>query len=89
MAEEKTPHVPKAGEFLVLPDGRRFVVAETQNGARGWWFLATAQDGGCTLQGNLQLEWDSQAEVWRPAGARVPVPRSMTKPSQPRLRQLD
>jgi len=61
---------PNAGETLILADGRRFVVSSAATDARGWWFTATAQDGASTLQGSLSLEWDAQAGVWRPLGAR-------------------
>ena len=89
MHPEGTPRLPQAGESLVLADGRRFVVAEIQNGVRGWWFLATAQDGNSTLQGNLRLEWDSQSQAWRSAAAHVATPRSMSTAPQTRLKHVD
>jgi hypothetical protein len=87
--EESTARLPKSGEPLVLSDGRRFNVDEVQDGVRGWWFRATAQDGSSTLQGNLRLEWDAQLAAWRPAGRHTPLPPSMRKASQPKQRQVD
>jgi hypothetical protein len=89
MADEKVLRLPQTSETLVLADGRRFVFAEVQDGVRGWWFLAKAEDGSSTVQGNLRLEWDSQAHAWRPVGARVPTPRSMKQASQSRMKQVD
>ena len=80
---------PQAGEPIVLADGRRFVVTQIEHGGRGWWFMARAEDGSTALQGNLRLEWDSQAGVWRPTGTRSAVPPSMRKPGQQRVRQMD
>ncbi len=89
MHPEGTAGLPQAGESLVLADGRRFVVTEIQNGIRGWWFLATAQDGNSTLQGNLRLEWDSHSLAWRSAAAHAATPRSMSTAPQTRLKQAD
>jgi len=89
MYPEGTARLPQAGEPLVLADGRRFVVAEIQNGVRGWWFLATAHDGNSTLQGNLRLEWDSQSLAWRSAAAHAATPRSMSTAPQTRLKHVD
>jgi hypothetical protein len=81
--------LPKSGEPLVLADGRHFIFGEIQDGVRGWWFRATAQDGRSTLQGNLRLEWDSQVSAWRPAGSHTPLPPFMPRTSQPKQRQVD
>jgi hypothetical protein len=89
MLQDSTARLPRAGEPVVLADGRRFVFAEIQNGVRGWWFLATAEDGASTLQGNLRLEWDSPAQTWRPAATHVPTPRSMSAVPQTRRKQVD
>jgi hypothetical protein len=89
MAEEKAFRVPHTNETLMLADGRRFVFAEIQDGVRGWWFLARAEDGSSTLQGNLRLEWDSHSHAWRPVSARVPIPRSIKQTSQSRMKQVD
>ena len=70
MLQDSTARLPRAGEPVVLADGRRFVCAEIQNGVRGWWFLATGQDGASTLQGNLRLEWDSPARFPKLAASR-------------------
>jgi hypothetical protein len=93
---------PQAGETLILSDGRHFRVSSAEGGVRGWWFSATAQDGGSVLQGNLALEWDARAGAWRPRPSRpqeqdaltseapgVMLPRSMRNPSSPKQRQLD
>jgi hypothetical protein len=87
--EEEAARFPKSGEVVVLADGRRFIVGEVQDGPRGWWFRALAQDGSTTLQGNLRLEWDPQLSVWRPAGSHNSLPPSMRRTSQPKQRQLD
>jgi hypothetical protein len=87
--QESTARLPQSGELLVLADGRRFIVGEVQNGMRGWWFRATAQDGTSTLQGNLRLEWDAQLFAWRPAGHHTARPPSMWKTPQPKQRQVD
>lgn len=84
-----TARLPKSGEPLVLADGRQFIVDEAQDGVRGWWFRATAQDGSSTLQGNLRLEWDPQLFAWRPEGSNTPLPPSMRKASQTKQRQVD
>lgn len=82
--------MPQVGEPLILVDGRRFTFGEIQDGVRGWWFVATANEGSSTLQGNLQLEWDAQADAWRPVGSGVPTtPPSLRTPSQPGVRQVD
>jgi hypothetical protein len=75
------PRTPESGETLILSDGRHFLVSRPENGLRGWWFTATAQDGSCILQGNLELEWDSRARVWRPQGPRTSVPDIALPPS--------
>jgi hypothetical protein len=70
-------------------------VSDAEAGARGWWFKAIAQDESCTLQGNLRLEWDAQARVWRPQGGRdaaspeIPLPPSMRGVSSAKRKQLD
>jgi hypothetical protein len=87
--QEPTARLPQSGELLVLADGRRFVVGEIQNGMRGWWFRATAQDGSSTLQGNLRLAWDPQLSGWRPTANHTPLPPSIRKASQPKQRQVD
>jgi hypothetical protein len=91
MAHESRSRTPQSGELLILADSRRFVIADAETGIRGWWFTATSQDGRSTLQGNLRLEWDSQAAAWRPAGVRrgPAQHRVMRLTPQPRYKQLD
>jgi hypothetical protein len=85
----------ESGETLILADGRRFRVSSVEDGARGWWFRATALDGSCALQGNLELQWDGSAHVWRPVGTPaeespdIPTPPSMGNASAPKRKQLN
>ena len=74
---------------MILADGRRFMVLSAATDRLGWWFTATALDGGSTLQGNLHLEWDPHASAWRPRGARgaVPVPAAWGRTPRARLKQ--
>jgi hypothetical protein len=86
---------PASGEPLILSDGRRFLMSRAEHGLRGWWFTATAQDGSCTLQGNLALEWDSRAHVWRPKGTPsstgpdMALPPSMRSAPSPKRLHVD
>lgn len=86
--------MPQSGELLILSDGRRFRLSSAGAGPRGWWFHAIAQDGSSTLQGNLELHWDVQAEAWRPAGTpavlspSIPLPPSMRAAATPKWKQL-
>jgi len=97
VAPESGSHAPASGDTLVLTDGRLFTLTNVENGVRGWWFSAMAWDGTCTLHGNMRLEWDAQANVWRPAGAREAVPavvaasrsRVARRRSEPRHPQLE
>ena len=90
MDAELGSRIPQSGDTLILSDGRRFVVANADNGVRGWWFTAEAGDGQSTLQGNLRLDWDSQARAWRPAGERGgPQVRRARRTPQARQKQLD
>ena len=90
------PRTPESGEPLILPDGRHFRVSSAELGLRGWWFTATAQDGSCILQGNLELEWDLRGRVWRPKGtppadvpAAIALPPSMRSTPSPKRLQVD
>ena len=89
--QETGSRIPQAGEPLILADGRRFIFSGAEDGIRGWWFTAVAHDGRSSLQGNLRLQWDSQAGAWRPDGVRhvSSEPRAARRTSQPRQRQLD
>ncbi|MGE5803165.1 MAG: hypothetical protein ACM358_13015 [Gemmatimonadota bacterium] len=89
------PRTPESGETLILSDGRRFRVSRAEAGVRGWWFTASAQDGSCVLQGNLALEWDPRARVWRPKGtlpsdvSDIALPPSMRSAPSAKRKQLD
>jgi len=89
------PRTPESGETLILSDGRHFRVSSAEVGQRGWWFTATAHDGSCSLQGNLELEWDARVRVWRPKGtltsdvAAIAMPPSMHSTPSAKRRQLD
>ena len=91
VTQQQGSRIPQPGEALILADGRRFVLCEAGGGVRGWWFKAESREDDGTLQGNLQLEWDTAAGAWRPAGSRPSIPASPS-PSQmmgraPRTRQ--
>ena len=86
--------LPQTGDTLILTDGRRFLIDVTHRGLRGAWFKATAQDGSCLLQGNLQLRWDAHTGAWRPQAAPAmrstrAIPPSMLKVARPAQRQID
>ena len=88
----ETEHrTPQSGDALILADGRRFIIDAAEAGLRGWWFTAQAQDRSCMVQGNLPLEWDGGASVWRPAGAATSSaqPRSMQRSARTRFKQAD
>ena len=95
MPQSESPRTPQCGDTLILSDGRRFQMSGAELGPRGWWFSATAQDGGCTLQGNLDLDWDAEANVWRPAGETDPptlaqsIPPSMRRSTATKRKQFD
>ena len=95
MPQLDQPRTPESGQTLILADGRHFRVSSAEAGRRGWWFTATAQDGSCILQGNLDLEWDARARVWRPKGTVTPdvsdtaLPPSMRSAPSPKRLQLD
>jgi hypothetical protein len=83
---------PRAGDSLILADGRRFILTGIEDGVRGWWFTAAAPDGRKTLQGNIHLEWDPQALVWRPNGTReISPPHNLLHAPwhQPRYQQVE
>jgi len=49
------PRIPQTGDALILTDHRRFIPRAAEEGLRGWWFTAAAEDGSSTLQGNLRI----------------------------------
>jgi len=51
---------------VISGDGRRFVITTIDTPLRGWWFVATAEDGSTTLETNWRLVWDDAAGAWRP-----------------------
>ena len=93
MTQPQGSRIPKAGDALILADGRRFVLREADGGARGWWFKAEARDQHSTLEGNLELEWDAQASAWRPAGqpsrSLAGPPPVVARTARSRQKQMD
>jgi hypothetical protein len=72
----------------VLDDDRRYVLVEVERGGIGFWFKAVAADGRRSLMGNLRIDWDAPAQVWRPAGStpsHAPAPLERRRHERARL----
>jgi len=87
---------PRSGDLLILADGRPFQLSSVEEGARGWWFTASALDGSRLIQGNLHLHWDAECEGWRVAGSmrpnsslKVTMPPSMRRAPGSKRKQFD